>query len=221
MNIFTIKYPGGTGGRWLSNLIFCLENNVAQLGATNQEKNFHKHLRTLSVKFLHETSDACEVFNGRAVFNIYLNWLVKLLYPEQKIDQLPIQEQFERLASYASTKLFLLDEPVDLDFNLIFTAPDQFTHVLFDTLDRYNLTYTKDAAIVAQAMQNYRDSCVDPMQHFDNYDSMFWLGWCNGVSKHLWKDWPLVTSKQQMQDFLLPKRDFYRTFTQDLMVPIK
>jgi hypothetical protein len=221
MNIFTIKYPGGTGGRWLSNLIFCLENNTPQMGTSNQEKNFHKHSRTQNVIFLHETNNPCEVFSGRAVFNIYLNWLVKLLYPEQKIDQLSIQEQFERLASYASTKLFLLDDHVDLDFNLIFTSPDQFTQTLFDMLDRYNLVYTKNIDIVNTALQNYRDSCVDPAQHFDNYDSMLWLGWCNGVSKHLWRDWPLVDSKQQMQDFLLPKRDFYKTFTQDLMVPIK
>jgi hypothetical protein len=221
MTILTIKYPGGTGGRWLSNLIFCLENNVPQVGTTNQEKNFHKHLRTQNVKFLHTTEDRCEVFSGRAVFNIYLNWLVKLLYPEKKIDLLPIQEQFEQLASFASTNLFLLEERVDLDFNLIFTEPDQFTQTLFDILDRYNLVYTKNIEIVTAALQNYKDSCVDPVQHFDNYDSMFWLGWCNGISKHLWKQWPLVDSKQQMQEFLLPKREFYRDFTKDLMVTVK
>lgn len=222
MTMLTIKYPGGTGGRWLSNLIFCLENNVFQAPTTNREKNFHKHLRTQNVVFLHTTDEQCEVFSGRAIFNIYLNWLAKLLYPEKKIDQLPIQEQFEQLANFSSTNLFLLDQQqIDLDFNLIFTQPDQFTQTLFEMLDRYGLTYTKNIDIVTAAIKNYKDSCVDPMEHFDNYDSMFWLGWCNGVSKHLWKKWPLVDSKQQMQEFLLPNRDFYKNFTKDLMVTIK
>jgi hypothetical protein len=133
---------------------------------------------------------------------------------------MPIREQFEQLACHSSYKLELTDITPDLNFDLILINSRQFGEQLFNLLDNHQITYTKNQSTVDQAVQYFRDTCVDTTMHFDNPDSILWLGWCNGISKHLWNDWPLVDSIQEMQDFVSVKKDFYCDFTKSYMIAV-
>jgi hypothetical protein len=220
-NKLKIKYGGGEGGRWLSHLIFCLENNLSPQCSKNR-KNFHENQGSSNVEIDHWPTEPYKFFGGNLIFNIYLNWVEKALWSHHvhPIKDMPIRDIFERLASYTSYKLELLDKQSDVSFDLILTDSKLFGEQLFNLLDNYQILYKKNQTIVDQAIKNFQNTCVDPMMHFNNCDSMYWLGWCNGISKHLWNDWPLVDSVQEMQDFVLLKKDFYCDFTKSHMIKL-
>lgn len=214
----TIVFPGGGGGAWLSNLIYCLEHNEPPQPAN---VNFHSHEKSTKIHVTHDVDNKQNVFfNGSAVFNMYLNVVVKVHQHIRNIDLDPIRDQFEALASESSSKLMFLDERSDIVWNDIFKNENRFIDSVYSVLDASDITYHKNYNIIKQAMINYRASCANPMEYFDNFDNVFWLGWCNGICKHLWQDWPLVDSIQQMQDFLKPKQQFFKEFTEQYMLDI-
>jgi hypothetical protein len=217
MSNLRISYPGGAGGQWLGNLIFSLEHNQEP---TQEQLNWHsnKNKKSFNTKFTHNVEDKSLVFfNGRAVFNIYLNVVKKLRHNEQQ----DITEKFETLASEASSKLFFLKERIDLNWDYIFLDSPKFVDQLFTILNNFNINHTQNQKICELAIKNYKKTCVDPELYFDNFDSEEWLGWCTGVSKHLWWDWPLVTDLDQLREFLEPKKEFYRDFTRPYMINFK
>jgi hypothetical protein len=220
MSNLKISFPGGAGGNWLSNLIFSLEHN---LEPTQEQVNWHSlDKKSDYVNFSHNVEDKSQMFfNGRAVFNIYLNVVKKLRHHDQQIHLVDITEKFETLASEASSKLFFLEERIDLNWDYIFLDESKFVSQLFDVLDNHNVDYIQNQKICKLAIENYKKTCVDPTPYFDNFDSEEWLGWCNGISKHLWQDWPLVTDLDQLRKFLQPKKEYYRDFTRPYMIDIK
>jgi hypothetical protein len=218
MSNLRISYPGGAGGNWLSNLIFSLEQNQEP---TQEQLNWHSNKnknKSVNTKFTHNVEDKSLVFfNGREVFNIYLNVVKKLRHNEQQ----DITEKLETLASEASSKLFFLKEQIDLNWDYIFLDSPKFVDQLFTILDNFNINYTQNQKICELAIENYKKTCADPEPYFDNFDSEEWLGWCTGISKHLWWDWPLVTDLDQLRKFLEPKKEFYRDFTRPYMINFK
>lgn len=209
----TFCFPGGAGGNWLSNLIYCLENNVEPVESI---VNFHGHKKSKSVKLIHDVTDKSNVFfNGKNLFNIYLNVVIKLRMHDQNIDSIPTEAKFDLLASEASSKLFFLEERTDLSWDDLFLDEDRFISTLCSILDANNINYTPNISIFKNAIRNYRASCVDPADHFDNFDSIYWLGWCHGVNKHLYWDFPVITSMYHVKDLLLPKRKFFKEFTNE------
>jgi hypothetical protein len=194
-----------------------LENNLPPESSKNN-LHFHKNQGSSSIEISHFPERPYKLFHGKAIFNIYLNWLKQNLW--KGIKDMPVREQFEHLANYASYKLELLDIPSELNFDLILTNSELFGEQLFNLLDSHKIIYTKNQSTIDQAAQYFRDTCVDPMMHFDNSESVIWLGWCNGISKHLWDDWPLVDSIQEMQYFVSAKKDFYCDFTKSCMVAV-
>jgi hypothetical protein len=231
MSKITVSFPGGGGGNWLANLIHCLEHNL-QPGST--DLNFHdqaKYEKSNSIALTHDTDNKNYVFfNGTALFNIYLNVVSKLRYSNQETDifklrcsniqQLPFREQVEILASEGSSKLFFLEERTDIDWNDIFVNEERFVDSLYSILNSHDITYHDNRDIIKQGMINYRTSCIDPAKHFGNFNDLYWLGWCNGISKHLWQDWPLVDSIEQLQDFIKPKQEFFKEFTEQYMLNV-
>lgn len=216
MNNLTICYPGGAGGNWISNLIHCLTHSIYP---EPSNVNFHSHNKSTQVQLTHDVSNKQQVFfNGQALFNIYLNVVLKFRLTEQVLYSKSIREQFETLASEASSKLFFVDERVDINWNDIFCNETAFVDSLYSVLDSHHVIYNKNNNIVKQALINYRASCVNPKNYFGNFDNLLWLGWCNGISKHLWKDWPLVDSVVEMQNFLRPKQEFFKEFTEQYIL---
>lgn len=214
-----ISYPGGAGGHWLSNLLYNLEHG---LPPTQQQINWHKTPESTLVKFDHNVEDKSQIFfNGRAVFNIYLNVIKKLHHNKQTMGMVDITEKFETLASEASSKLFFLEERIDLNWDYIFLNASAFVDQLFSILDQHNINYQHNRALCETAIDNYKKTCVDPAAYFGNFECEEWLGWCNGVSKHLWWDWPLVNDLDQLKKFLEPKKNFYCEFTRPYLIDIK
>ena len=219
MSNLKIKYIGGEGGAWLSHLIFSLETNQPPKSSKNN-KDFHGNRGSTTVNISHFPEDPYKFFHGNAIFNINLNWVMKLLW--KGIKDMPVREQFEQLANYTSYRLGVLEDiRPDVNFDLILINSALFGEQLFNLLDNHQITYTKNQSTVDQAAQYFLDTCVDPMMHFDNFESILWLGWCNGISKHLWNDWPLVDSVQEMQDFVSLKKEFYCDFTRPYMINLK
>lgn len=219
MSKLRISYPGGAGGNWLSNFVCVLEHRQEPM---QQSVNWHSTTKSNNVEIGHDVEDKSQIFfNGRAVFNIYLNVVKKLRNHVQHIHMIGITEKFETLASEASSKLFFLEERIDLNWDYIFLDQSKFVDQLFDILDQHNIDYQPNRAWCATAIDNYKKTCVDPELYFDNFESEEWLGWCNGISKHLWWDWPMVTDLDQLKQFLEPRKDFYREFTRPYMIDIK
>lgn len=219
MSDLKIAYPGGAGGNWLSNLIFALEHDQVPV---QQQVNWHLSSKSSSIKLSHDVEDKSQIFfNGRAVFNIYLNVVKKLRVYDQQIHTIDITQKFETLASEASSKLFFLDERIDLNWDYLFLDASKFVDQLFDTLNLYKINYKPNRQLCNIAIDNYKKTCVEPKLYFDNFSSEEWLGWCNGISKHLWWDWPLVTDLDQLRTFLEPKRNFYREFSKPYMIHIQ
>lgn len=218
MSSLTLCFPGGAGGNWLSNLIHCLEHNIPP---QYTDLHFHDHSKSSNVVLTHQPHNKKSVFfNGTALFNIYLNVVVKLRYGEQNIHTDSIQQQFETMASEGSSKLFFLQERTDIDWNDIFVNQEQFCNSLHYALNTHNIIHHGNNEIISQAIINYRNSCVDPDLYFGNFDNIYWLGWCNGISKHLWQDWPLVDSIEQMQNAMRPKQEFFKEFTKQYTLDI-
>jgi len=218
----TFVFPGGGGGNWLQHLIYCLQNNETSLIVDNVNYHNKNIKKSQDICITHDVNDKSNIFfNSKAVFNIYLNVVKKLRYSDQKIHLIGITEKFETLASEASSKLFFLEEQIDLNWDYIHQDSSLFIEQLFDILDNHNIVYQKNFKICQNAINNYKKTCVDPDLYFNNFDSEEWLGWCTGISKHLWQDWPLVTDLDQIRKFLEPKKDFYRDFTRPYTINIK
>ena len=219
MSELKIAFPGGAGGAWLSNLIHNLEHSQEP---AQEQVNWHNATKSENVELGHDVEDKSQVFfNGRAVFNIYLNVIKKYRNYEQQMYLIDITKKFETLSSESSSKLFFLEERIDLNWDYIFLNEPAFVDQLFKILDKYDFKYQQNHTLCEIAIDNYKQTCVDPELYFDNFESEEWLGWCNGISKHLWWDWPLVTDLDQLRTFLKPKKEFYCEFTRPYMINIK
>lgn len=221
---FTLVYPNGAGGNWLSNLVYSLEHNTTT-GTFNTEGNFHSVEKSQSINLSHShAAGPCVVLDGTAIFNRYLNAITKLFnYQEAELKNASLQDTFEKLASYTSYFISRIEhlDTVDINFNHMLNDNEKFAQELFAVLDQYNFNYVKDQNKINTALTIYRASCTDPMLHFDNFDSVYWLGWCNGICKYEFQDWPLVDTIKEMQDFLMPRRGFFKEFTKQYMVKIQ
>ena len=98
--------------------------------------------------------------------------------------------------------------------------PHLFEEELFSILDSYNVIYTKNSNRCQTAINNYLTTCINPKDYYNNWDNIYWLGWCHGISKHLWGIFPIVNSIEEMQDFLYPNKDYYTEFTSQYMIDI-
>jgi hypothetical protein len=188
-----IVYPGGGGGKWLSHLIFCLENNQTQIESVTPF-NFHKHKHSNNVIVTHwqhalspDVSDIPTiVFSSKYKFNFYLNSFLKELVNRSTWENYTITDQFNELSqqsSYKFTKEWCNDyeDRIDLHYDLIFTDAELFLNQLFIILDQVGITYDKNYEFALASIENYKNSCPNVNIYYDNFDSIYWLGWCSGV----------------------------------------
>lgn len=217
MNQIKICSPGGAGGAWLSHLIYCLENNIP---TTKPAVNYHRTTGSDSVVHSHDVYDKSQVFfTSQHIFNIYLNVIKKFWITDQDIlNKLTVAELFETLSNETMWKFSFLEERIDLCWDDIFLCPSKFEHDLFKALDQHNLSYTANHELFHCAVNEYKSTCVNPAEHFDNFDSILWLGWCNGVCRQLNQEWILADTVEQMQQFLAPRQEFFRDYTKQYML---
>jgi hypothetical protein len=209
-----ICFVPGCGGHWLRSLVKSLELNEFLVIPINN--TFHDPTRAKQFYMTHNRDSATALFfNGSAYFNIFLNFMNK-----NEISKAIVGEYIDIAAlravdiiSYSSTK-------TDLDFNLIFTNQDKFINNLFDLLDSSNILYIKNKDICYRAIDLYKKTCTDPELHFDNFESVDWLGWCMGIMKLETGHLPYTESIKQAAELLNDNREYYKNYTLDKMIKL-
>jgi hypothetical protein len=209
-----ICFVPGCGGHWLRALVKSLEANkflIRQIGNT-----FHDPTRARQFYMTHNRQSPTALsFNGSAYFNIFLNFMYK-----NKVNEPNVGNYIDIAACSAVDIMSYKSMKTDLDFNLIFIDQEGFINNLFNLLDSSNIVYTKNKDICRRAIAEYKKTCTDPVMHFDNYNSLEWLGWCLGVMKIETGQLPYVESIEKAVELLASNKEYYKNYTLDKMVKL-
>lgn len=199
MSESVIYYPNGSGGSWLSNLIWHLENNDFTM--PNVKTVFDSTPKTRSFNFMHSfvgpaddptqikrvfNSDSL-IFSSTKVFNIYINHAYKNQYVHLRLGEKSIQQQFFSLSD--DFRYFLNDAEFqdayctrsDIDYRLIFQDPEQFVDRLFDLLSLYKVYFVSNKEYALTSIEYYKSTCPDPKEVLGNLTNLVWLGCCHGI----------------------------------------
>ena len=196
-----VLFPRGGGGNWLSNLIWHLEK--ADYTLPNVKTVFDNEPKS-SIPFSHKfeiPDPSCSneilplplakrniLFSCEQLFNHYINNAIKVKSQFHNIEQLNTQQKLFELsngAKYYFNNAYYKEHyccNIDLDYALIFQNPAQFADVLVKFLDSTNIKYTANKDYMLTSMAYYTTTCPTPSNHFDNWDSMLWLGACHAVT---------------------------------------
>lgn len=196
-------YPHGGGGSWLNNLIYHLETRDRSLPKVNivydgQPRSSIPVLHPIGwgpgtspavpANILDDEYERKIMFSSSYPFNLYLNYMIKIAFPTYHIDKLPLVEQFFQLTNQArhwlENKVFAETYYVniDLDYSLIFCNPDLFIKQLFKILDTIDIDYEPDYDYALSHLKEYQTTCPNPIDYFDNYSQLAWLGWCHALT---------------------------------------
>jgi hypothetical protein len=209
-----ICFVPGCGGHWLRALMVSLERNDFLINPFNN--TFHTSLKSSQFYITHDSRQTNPLFfNGSAHFNIFLNFMNK-----NKIISSSVGDYIDIAARRAAEQLGYKQLKTDLDFNLIFVDQDRFINMLFDLMDNSSIEYTKNKDICYRAIEEYKKTCTDPELHFNNYESLEWLGWCLGIMKTETNRLLYATSITEATDLLISDRDYYKNYTVDKMVKL-
>lgn len=199
--MITVFYPRGSGGNWLSNLIWHLENQNWELPNVNvvfdnEPKStiafkhafeIHDPQRPDQISYSTRTSKTL-LFSCAELFIHYLNHAIKAKYHFHNLGRLSFKEQLFELSNNAH---FFMSNAVyqdyyckniDLNYRLIFQDPEQFANQLFDMLNNLNIQYTANYNYVYDSIAYYRTTCPDPIDHYNNTQSILWLGYCHAIT---------------------------------------
>jgi hypothetical protein len=216
-----VWFLAGNGGHWLMFLIRSLKANTLE-DLPKNTMNFHQRGASggRDVWATHVVADAHVFFNADALFNVYLNLMKKAkdVIDGVPFEQLSITDQFEAMASAASTTLQNVHAVTDINFNDIFSNREKFIDDLFSSLDNHQVVYHKNRNIAHRALDAYIATCVDPRDYFNNIENSWWLGWCLGIDKHLKKNWPLIYSMNQAVEYVKSNQEFYVDFTTNKVI---
>jgi len=198
MNKPVICFPRGSGGHWLGNLIWRLENNKFELPAI--DVIFDGQTLSNSFEFSHRynildgktpTFDQCLEtdyqidFSSPCWFTQYLNDAVKVRYHIKKIGEKSLTEQFHLLTDSA---IYILTDPLyqqtwnmpgDLGYSLLSQNPDKFITQLFGILDQLDIKYSPNREYCHKSIDYYKSTCPNTIDHLYNFDSLLWLAWCH------------------------------------------
>ena len=239
MKNITFIFPPCGGGAWLSNLIYNLENNLTEVSTTDvvtfdhlprcRFKFKHAFLVDLENKLTYQNhSDTKIVFSNAFAFNHYINIMFKHKFNQHfdnnSLSSIPA-DQLD--VSTNAAVYYCVDRQyhdayytnIDLDHRLLFQNPDEFVSILFDTLDKISNNYAHNRKFVLDSIAYYRSTCVDPALHYDNFDSIIWLGWCHAVCTinniPIGTDLSAVTDISEIAQTFLPHRDTILEYARD------
>ena len=192
-------WPQGSGGNWLGNLIWRLENNKFELPEINVV--FDGQTLSNSFGFSHRynlldgktpTFDDYIINNHSTInfsspcwFTQYINDAVKVRYHIEKIGEKSLTEQFHLLTDSA---VYILTDPLwqqtwnvrgDLEYSLLRQNPDKFITQLFGILDQFDIKYFANREYCHKSIDYYKSTCPNTVDHLYNFDSLLWLAWCH------------------------------------------
>ena len=214
-----IVYPRGSGGSWLSNLIWHLEHNNTDLPQVDMVFDYTPKC---SIKFDHGISQYNPVifrpktletmlFSSKHLFTHYLNDATKVRYHIQKLHNRSELEQFRVMSN--SAIYFLTNkeyqayycDKIDLDYSIIFQDPVEFINRLFVLLNNCDIKYTQNREYALSSIAYYRNTVTNPEQHYNNPASIIYLGYCHAIT--LMDNLPLtgiITDIRSAQTLLEP-----------------
>ena len=210
MNLFDILkdkkicYPQGAGGSWLINLldILCKSKSYNQQDYLNVI-NFHSEWDDTFNKHKSKSNDDI-IFSDRQGFNFYLNfWWKKRVYENynnfnDKTDYKKIEElsQEARWILYSEEYTNMYLNKADIQWRWIWNDIDKFIDSIESILNQKLNTRQKD--IVSEQIEIYKQSNVNPVFHFHNYNSIPWLAWGYAVliEKKINLDFKFYSSEQ-------------------------
>ena len=192
-----IVYPRGSGGQWLLNLIWRLENNQFALPSVDvvfdghpRSTNFlSSHIFNLfdgiNPTFDERVGSDLIKFSSPCWFNHYCNDAVKVRYHISKIGNKSIIDQFHLLtgsAIYIRTDPLwqtTWSDPGRLEYRLLYQDPKEFINQLFIVLDQYHVKYTPNYEYCYASIKYYKSTCPCPSELLNNFNSLLWLAWCH------------------------------------------
>jgi len=199
MNKPVICYPRGSGGHWLGNLIWRLENNQFDVSkvdvifdhetVTNSFELTHRYNLWIDEKtptFTHNFTIYSAInFSSPCWFTQYINDAIKVRYHILNLGEKSLQEQFFTLSDSAK---YILTDPLwqqtwnvrgDLEYSLLSQNPDKFITQLFAILDKFNIKYSANREYCHRSIDYYKSTCPTTIDHLYNFDSLLWLAWCH------------------------------------------
>jgi hypothetical protein len=195
-------YPRGSGGAWLSNLIWHLETRNFSIPSV--ERVFDG-LPASSIPFKHSFEimnphnplDVCYpntndnlsnfLFSTNSLFVLYLNDAFKVRYGIHKLAERSSKDQLFDLtdsATYIFTNQHYQEhycENIDLEYRLVFQDQVRFIQQLFEILDQIGIDYEKNQDYCINSINYYKTTVANPMQQIGNLDSLMWLGACHAM----------------------------------------
>lgn len=199
MNKPVICYPRGSGGHWLGNLIWRLENNKFDLSevdvvfdhetVTNSFELTHRYNlfdgKTPIYDHHRLETDYQINFSSPCWFTQYINDAIKVKYHILNLGEKSLQEQFFSLSN--SAKYILTDTlwqqtwnvRGDLEYSLLLQNPDKFITQLFGILDQFDIKYSADREYCHKSIDYYKSTCPNTIDHLNNFNSLLWLAWCH------------------------------------------
>lgn len=230
MTKLVVLYPRGSGGSWLSNLIWHLENNDFTIPKVNIVfDNEPKSNLVMCTHAAHEMAPGMSLdlinfdygvpvvrFASDCLFNMYVNEVHKVRYVILSLGEKSLREQFFTLTNnftYAMTDELWHNtycRDYVLNYRHVFTDPEQFINSLFALLEQHAIKFTPDRDYCLRSIEYYRSTCRNPKDVIGNLDDLTWLAACHGVS--ILKNIPLPvvlegSSIEELKAALAPLND--------------
>ena len=190
MNKPVICFPRGSGGHWLGNLIWRLENNKFDLSDVDVVFDHETvtnsfELSTIFFENKHFENNYKINFSSPCWFTQYINDAIKVRYHILNLGEKSLQEQFFTLSDSAK---YILTDPLwqqtwnvrgDLEYSLLSQNPDKFITQLFGILDQFDIKYSANREYCHRSIDYYKSTCPNAIDHLNNFDSLLWLAWCH------------------------------------------
>jgi hypothetical protein len=180
-----ILHAGGGGAHWLKHTIACLESGTFDIIPMEVADKFdNASLLSSNVTTSHCLDDVESnphyIFSTKYMFNIFIAGHVK---NPHVIEGMPLQETFTRYTNDASYQMSSenIYNPIDLDHDWLHNDPQRFIDVFFKILDIHKFVYDKNYDFMYSSIKNYIITNPSPIDYYDNYNSLMWLGWCHAV----------------------------------------
>lgn len=184
MSQINLLWMPGAGGHWLMHTIHCLQHNITPvILPSNVNKYDFYAVQTEDVNKAHfanefDTSDNITLLSTSNLFNIGITNLIK-----NPIGELSDAENFVKFTNDAEYQMQPneYNTNITLDHDWIYNDHERFLYEFYNVLDNHNIKYKKNDSTVTDSIKNYIKSNPPVSDYFENYSSIFWLGWCHAV----------------------------------------
>jgi len=186
-----IRYAGGGGGNWLSHTVANLQNNTTniiqpKIGKNDKAIKFDfVDVKSKDIKCIHFDYEVDDrkfyILGSKHMFNTGLAGHTKNNCNETDKSLTELFDYHSNLATHFMYGDIAYKQNIDLYVDWLYNDKLRFCDKLYEILDENDITYTKNTEFVLASIDNYLSTMPNINEYFDNWNSMFWLGWCHAV----------------------------------------